>query len=143
MKKVPADDYKYGFRKPEKYIFKSRLGLDERVVREISDHKNEPEWMRQFRLKSLVYFRQKKLPPWASELENFNFDEIYYYIKPTAGKVSSWQDLPAEIKDTYDKIGIPEAEKKFLSGVSAQYESEVVYKSIQSMLSKKGVVFCS
>lgn len=133
--------YKYGFRKPENYVFKSKKGLDTGVVENISWHKSEPEWMRALRLRALVIFRRKPMPTWGADLSTINFDDIYYYIKPTAGKVGSWEELPPEIKDTYDKIGIPDAEKKFLAGVSSQYESEVVYKSIQSMLSKKGVVF--
>jgi Fe-S cluster assembly protein SufB len=138
----PIDDtYKYGFSKPENYVFKSKKGLDEEVVKNISWHKNEPEWMRQFRLKSLSYFSKKAMPQWGADLSTIRFDDIYYYIKPTSQAVSSWNDLPAEIKDTYDKIGIPEAEKKFLAGVSAQYESEVVYKSVQSALEKQGVIF--
>ena len=141
MQPIIDDTYKYGFHKPEKYVFKSKKGLDQAVVEEISYHKNEPVWMREFRLKSLGVFERKALPAWGGDLTSLNFDNIYYYIKPTDKKVSSWEELPAEIKDTYDKIGIPEAEKKFLAGVSAQYESEVVYKSIQSMLTKRGVVF--
>lgn len=138
----PIDDtYKYGFHKPENYTFKSERGLTEDVVRSISAHKDEPTWMREFRLRSLLMFQKKSMPPWGADLSGIDFDNIFYYIKPTAGKVSSWEDLPAEIKDTYDKIGIPEAEKKFLAGVSAQYESEVVYKSINAMLVRKGVVF--
>ncbi len=133
--------YKYGFHKPENYVFKSKKGLDEEVVEQISWHKNEPDWMREFRLRSLAMFGRKPLPTWGADLSTIDFDSIFYYIKPTEKKVSSWKDLPTEIRDTYDKIGIPEAEKKFLAGVSAQYESEVVYKSINKMLSKKGVIF--
>ena len=138
---VIDDTYKYGFHKPETYVFKSKKGLDRTVVEEISSHKNEPPWMREFRLKSLSIFERKPLPPWGGNLATIDFRSIYYYLKPMDKKVSRWDDLPPDIKDTYDKIGIPEAEKKFLAGVSAQYESEVVYKSIQSMLTKKGVVF--
>ncbi|MCL4359804.1 Fe-S cluster assembly protein SufB [Patescibacteria group bacterium] len=133
--------YKYGFHKPENYVFKSKRGLDEDVVRDISWRKNEPEWMRDMRLRSLEIFRKKPLPLWGADLSHINFDDIYYYIKPTREKAESWAALPPEIRDTYDRIGIPEAEKKFLSGVSAQYESEVVYKSIQGLLEKKGVIF--
>ncbi len=133
--------YKYGFRKPENYVFKSRRGLSAEVVRQISWHKSEPDWMRKFRLQSFAIFQKKLLPAWGADLGKIDFDNIYYYIKPTEKKAKSWGDLPAEIRDTYDRIGIPEAEKKFLAGVSAQYESEVVYKSIQSALTKKGVVF--
>jgi Fe-S cluster assembly protein SufB len=135
------DNYKYGFHEPENYVFKSKRGLDQDVVRNISWHKKEPEWMLNYRLKSLAYFDMKPIPMWGGDLTRINFDEIFYYIKPTQNKVSSWADLPAEIRNTYDKIGIPEAEKKFLAGVSAQYESEVVYKSINEMLRKKGVIF--
>lgn len=133
--------YKYGFRKPERYVFKSEKGLRRAVVEEMSSLKNEPPWMREFRLKALEMFARKSMPSWGGDLSGINFDDIYYYIRPTDKKVSRWEDLPEEIRDTYDRIGIPEAEKKFLAGVSAQYESEVVYKSIKSMLSKKGVVF--
>ncbi len=138
---TPNIQYKYGFHEPQNYVFKSKKGLNENVVRSISWHKKEPEWMLNFRLRSLKYFGMKQLPPWGGDLTKINFDDIYYYIKPTEKKVSSWKDLPKEIRNTYDKIGIPEAEKKFLAGVSAQYESEVVYKSINEMLTKKGVIF--
>src|SRR3989338_6917489 len=134
-------DYRYGFHKIENYTFKSKKGLNRRIVEEISHRKQEPEWMRQFRLDSLDIFYRKKLPEWGGDLTKINFDDIYYYIKPLKDKVSSWEDLPKEIKDTYDAIGIPEAEKKYLGGVSAQYESEVVYKSIQKTLGAKGVIF--
>jgi Fe-S cluster assembly protein SufB len=135
------DSYKYGFHKPERYTYKSKKGLDESVVEEISNQKNEPEWMRKLRKFSLLAFTKKPMPSWGADLSGINFKDIYYYIRPTEKKVSSWSDLPPEIKDTYDRIGIPEAEKKYLSGVSAQYESEVVYKSINKMLTQKGVVF--
>lgn len=138
---IDINQYKYGFNKPENYVFKSKKGLNSTVVDEISWHKSEPAWMREFRQKSLLMFGRKTLPTWGADLSTINFDDIFYYIKPIHKKARSWGDLPAEIKDTYDKIGIPEAEKKFLAGVSAQYESEVVYKSIQSMLTKKGVIF--
>lgn len=141
MKNPINDTYKYGFRKPERYVFKSKRGLDRGVVEEMSGIKNEPAWMREFRLKALEMFTRKSMPSWGGNLTGINFDDIFYYIRPTDKKVSRWEDLPEEIRDTYDKIGIPEAEKKFLAGVSAQYESEVVYKSIQETLRKKGVVF--
>jgi Fe-S cluster assembly protein SufB len=136
-----SNNYKYGFHKPEEYIFKSKRGLSEQIVRQISGHKNEPDWMLQIRLKSLLMFYKKILPTWGADLSTIDFEHIFYYLKPIQNKANSWEDLPKNIKDTYEKIGIPEAEKKFLSGVSAQYESEVVYKSIQSALSKKGVIF--
>lgn len=139
--KIIDDSYKYGFHKPERYAFKSERGLDADVVRAISDRKHEPVWMLERRLMAHAIFDKKKMPLWGADLSTIRFDNIYYYIKPMENRAESWKDLPAEIKDTYDRIGIPEAEKKFLAGVSAQYESEVVYKSIQSALSKKGVVF--
>src|SRR3989344_4148777 len=141
MQPLIDDAYIYGFHKPEDYIFKSEKGLSEDVIKIISGYKNEPEWMLKTRLNSYMVFLRKTLPPWGGDLTTINFDDIYYYIKPTKGKVGRWADLPADIRDTYDKIGIPEAEKKFLAGVSAQYESEVVYKSINKMLSEKGVIF--
>jgi len=138
---VHIGKYKYGFHKPDTYVFKSERGLTEDVVRQISGHKDEPVWMREMRLKSLGMFYKKSMPGWGADLSTIHFDDIYYYLKPINNKAATWEDLPKGIKDTYDKIGIPEAEKKFLAGVSAQYESEVVYKSIQSALSKKGVIF--
>lgn len=133
--------YKYGFRKPESYEYKAEKGIDRRVVANISGRKNEPKWMLKNRLKSHEAFLKKPLPGWGADLSGLNFGDIHYYIKPTKSQVNTWEELPAEIKDTYDRIGIPEAEKKFLMGVSAQYESEVVYKSIDRMLKSKGVVF--
>ena len=133
--------YQYGFHKPEKYFFKSRKGLNKKIVEEISWHKNEPDWMREIRLSALEIYYSKPMPLWGGDLSGIKFDDLYYYIKPLQKKAKTWEDLPAEIKNTYDRIGIPEAEKKYLGGVSAQYESEVVYKSIQKTLQKKGVVF--
>ena len=141
VQKVIDDSYKYGFHEKENYVFKSKRGLDSDVVANISWHKSEPSWMTEFRQKSYQTYLRKPLPMWGGDLTGIQFDNIYYYIKPLMKKVTSWNDLPSEIKDTYDKIGIPEAEKKFLSGVSAQYESEVVYKSIHKMLTAKGVIF--
>ncbi|RJR28391.1 Fe-S cluster assembly protein SufB [Candidatus Microgenomates bacterium] len=134
-------DYRFGFKKRENYIFKSEKGLSAQVVADISAHKQEPDWMRQFRLRAYDIFVKKSIPTWGGDLSHINFDDIYYYIKPTKKSANSWKDLPQEIRETYDRIGIPEAEKKYLAGVSAQYESEVVYKSIQKTLSKKGVIF--
>lgn len=134
-------DYRYGFSKPENYAFKSKKGLNNKTVEEISRHKNEPDWMLRFRLEALAVFYKKQMPAWGGDLSRINFDDIYYYIKPIRDKAGSWEELPKEIKETYDAIGIPEAEKKFLGGVSAQYESEVVYKSIQKTLGDKGVIF--
>ncbi len=133
--------YQYGFNKPENYIFKAKRGLNKQVIEEISWHKNEPDWMRKIRLDALEIFYSKSMPSFGGDLSKLDFDNIFYYIKPTEKKAKTWEDLPKDIKDTYDRIGIPEAEKKYLGGVSAQYESEVVYKSIQKTLGAKGVVF--
>lgn len=135
------DDYRYGFSMPENYVFKSKKGLDEDVVKNISWHKSEPDWMTNKRLNAYCFFTQRQMPSWGADLGTILFDDIFYYIKPTEKIAKSWEDLPSEIKDTYDKLGIPEAEKKFLAGVSAQYESEVIYKSINEKLAKLGVIF--
>lgn len=135
-------EYKYGFSMKENYTFKAEKGLDENVVRNISKIKAESEWMTEFRLKAYKIFLAKPMPPWGPDLSKIDFDEIFYYIKPIQNQADKWADLPKEIKETYDRIGIPEAEKKYLSGVSAQYESEVVYESINKELDKLGVIFC-
>src|SRR5215472_6970683 len=136
-----GNDYKYGFHDPENYVFKSQRGLSPEVVEAISHHKSEPDWMRKFRLKSLEYFRARPLPAWGGNVSEIDFDSIYYYIKPTEKQASSWEELPPDIKDTWDKLGIPEAEKKYLAGVGAQYESEVVYHKLKEDLEKQGVLF--
>ena len=110
-------DYKYGFSNPDDakdYFFKSGRGLSHEVVEAISQHKNEPAWMREFRHKSLDYFYARPLPTWGGNLAEIDFDNIYYYIRPTEKQVDKWEDLPAEILDTWDKLGIPEAEKQRL-----------------------------
>ncbi len=127
-------DYKYGFSNPDAdkdYFFKSGRGISHEVVEAISEHKAEPEWMRQFRHKSLDYFFARPMPSWGADLSGIDFENIYYYIKPTEKQADRWEDLPSEILDTWDKLGIPEAEKKYLAGVGAQYESEVVYHKLQ------------
>ncbi|MEK7495727.1 MAG: Fe-S cluster assembly protein SufB [Patescibacteria group bacterium] len=135
-------DYKFGFSMPEKNVFKAKKGLTKKTVEDISSLKKEPTWMKEFRIKAYESFKKRKMPAWGANLSKIDFDDIYYYIKPTEKQVNSWADLPKEIKDTYDRIGVPEAEKNFLSGVSAQYESEVVYESINRELNKRGVIFC-
>ena len=133
---------KYGFAEPENYVFKSRKGLDEEIVKEISWLKGEPEWMTRFRLASLAAFNSKPMPNWGGEaLKEIDFNDIYYYIRPTDKQASSWDELPQEIKDTYDRLGIPEAEKKYLAGVGAQYESEVIYHNLAKELEAQGVIF--
>lgn len=131
---------KYDFRNEEKYIYKSRKGLDAEIVHMISDMKNEPQWLRDFRLKSLEIFNSKPTPRWGGNID-IDFQDIFYYIKPSDHQGRSWDDVPDDIKRTFDKLGIPEAEKKFLAGVKAQYESEVVYGSLREDLSRQGVLF--
>jgi Fe-S cluster assembly protein SufB len=115
--------YQLGWSDAEDYVFKPKKGLNETIVREMSEMKNEPQWMRDFRLKSLKYFERKPMAPWfASHMPDLDFNDIFYYIKPTGGQVDDWEDLPDAIKNTYEKLGIPEAERKYLSGVTAQYE---------------------
>jgi Fe-S cluster assembly protein SufB len=131
---------KYNFVTPSHDVFKSRRGLNEHIVSEISEMKREPAWMRDFRLRSLKIFESKPMPRWGGDI-GIDFQDIYYYLKPTEGQGKTWDDVPADIKETFDKLGIPEAEKKFLSGVKAQFESEVVYGSLKEDLAKKGVIF--
>src|SRR6202140_249533 len=136
-------DYKekYGCFVPEDYIFKAKRGLNPEIVKEISWMKKEPEWMLKFRLRSLEMFRKKPMPTWGADLSVIDFENIFYYLKASDKQSTSWEDLPPDIKKTYDRLGVPEAERKFLAGVSAQYESEVVYHSLHEELSKKGVIF--
>src|SRR5690606_6653634 len=136
-------DYKYGFSDTEDYVFKSGRGLTREIVENISKRKNEPQWMLDFRLKALDIFNKKPMPTWGNTglLNDIDFENIYYYIKPSMKGEKSWDDVPEGIKNTFDRLGIPEAERKFLAGVTAQYESEVVYHSIREDLEKQGVVF--
>jgi len=136
-------DYKYGFSDPETYVYKAPKGLSQEVVRQISAMKGEPEWMLEFRLRALEHFLKRPMPTWGADLSGLNLDEIYYYVKPTEAEGRSWNDVPETIKNTFDRLGIPEAEQKFLAGVGAQYESEMVYHSIQEHLEKQGVIFLS
>ncbi len=133
--------YAAGFSMPENYVFKSRKGLDQQVVEQISEMKGEPDWMRQFRLKSLEHFLKRPMPTWGADLSAINFDDIYYYIKPMQAQGKTWEEVPADIKETFDRLGIPEAERKFLAGVTAQYESEAVYHKVREDLEKLGVIF--
>ena len=138
-------DYRerYGFADPEQYVLKAPRGLSHEVVAMISGIKHEPEWMRAFRHQALDLFLAKPMPAWGDQamLRQIDFDQIYYYIRPTAEQGRNWSDVPAGIKSTFERLGIPEAERKFLAGVSAQYESEVVYHSIRKDLEAKGVIF--
>ena len=131
---------KYDFRTESTAVFKARKGLDAEIVAQISELKNEPAWMRDFRLKSLEIFESKPMPAWGGRL-GINFQDIFYYLKPTDKQGKTWDEVPESIKETFDRLGIPEAERKFLAGVKAQFESEVVYGSLQEDLAKKGVIF--
>ncbi len=134
-------DYKYGFHDKDVSVFRSKRGLTEDIVREISNMKQEPEWMLDYRLKALETFYSKPMPQWGGDLNSLDFDEITYYVKPSEATERSWDEVPEEIKATFDKLGIPEAEQKYLAGVSAQYESEVVYHNMKSDLEDMGIVF--
>lgn len=139
---VAIGDYQYGFRDPtDDYVFTSRKGLDAEIVTQISELKKEPDWMRQFRLDSLAIFETKPMPDWGGALDELDFQNIYYYVRASDGQEKSWDDVPDDIRKTYDRLGIPEAEKKYLAGVKAQYESEVVYGSLQEDLADQGVIF--
>jgi Fe-S cluster assembly protein SufB len=141
-KKMPEiGDYKYGFHDKDVSIFRSKRGLTEDIVREISKIKEEPEWMLNSRLKALKLFYSMPMPQWGGDLGSLNFDEITYYVKPSEQSQTSWDEVPEEIKATFDKLGIPEAEQKYLAGVSAQYESEVVYHNMKVELEDMGIVF--
>lgn len=141
-KKMPElETYQYGFRDEHKSVFQSGKGLSREIVEEISRMKDEPQWMLDFRLKSLDQFMKMSLPRWGGNLDELDFNDIQYYVKPSEGQGKTWEEVPEEIKATFDKLGIPEAEQKFLAGVSAQYESEVVYHSIQKDLEDQGVIF--
>ena len=138
---LTIDLKKYDFRDEVDYVYTAPKGLTKKIVEEISYLKEEPEWMREFRLKALEIFLKKPMPKWGADLSGVNFDEISYYVKPTDRKGTSWEDVPDYIKKTFEKLGIPEAERKFLAGVGAQYDSEVVYHNIKKDLEKKGVIF--
>ncbi|MCT4778900.1 MULTISPECIES: Fe-S cluster assembly protein SufB [Exiguobacterium] len=134
-------DYKYGFHDRDISIFRSGRGLTTEVVETISKMKEEPQWMLDFRLKSLKIFNEQAMPAWGGDLSDLRFDDITYYVKPSERAEKSWDEVPEEIKRTFDKLGIPEAEQKYLAGVSAQYESEVVYHNMKSELEDQGIIF--
>ena len=137
------DEYKYDFRSESAPVFKAQKGLSEDIVRQISAHKGEPEWMLEFRLNALKTYYSKPMPAWGGDLTTLEntLDEIYYYLKPQEHMERSWDDVPQEIKDTFEKLGIPEAERKVLAGVGAQYESEMVYHSLKKEWEDKGIIF--
>ena len=139
---IDLSKYQLGWSDDEDYVFKPTRGLNEDLVREISWMKGEPNWMRDYRVKSLKQFEKRPMPHWGGDMSEIYFDDIYYYIKPSEAVVDEWEDVPESIKDTYEKLGIPEAERKYLAGVTAQYESEVVYHKNREDLEAQGVIFC-
>lgn len=141
-KKILQNSNRYGFSMPTVSVQRIRKGLSKDTVLRISSIKKEPRWMREKRLRGFSQFSKKPIPVWGPDLRTIDFSKLTYYLKATDTQKQSWDDLPKEIKETYDRIGVPEAEKKFLAGVSAQYESEVVYESVKKELSEKGVIFC-
>jgi Fe-S cluster assembly protein SufB len=132
---------KYDFHAPEHYVFRAGKGLHRRIVEQISEIKGEPQWMRDYRLRSYDIFQSAPTPTWGGKID-IDYQQLCYYIKPSESQAHLWEDVPDEIRNTFDRLGIPEAEKKFLAGVKAQYESEVVYGSLQQDLQQQGVIFC-
>ena len=139
------DEYKYDFVSETEPVFRAEKGLSEEVVRQISAHKEEPEWMLEYRLKALDVYNSKPMPKWGGDLSSLEavLDEIYFYVRPQEQMERSWDDVPDEIKNTFEKLGIPEAERKILAGVGAQYESEMVYHSLREEWAAQGVIFDS
>ena len=136
-------DYQFGFHDPDQSVFRARKGLDKDIVAQMSEIKGEPGWMRDIRLNALKIFQQKPTPMWGGRVDDIDFDDIYYYVKPADREGRTWEDVPDNIKKTFDRLGIPEAERKFLAGVGAQYDSEVVYHSLKEDLEQQGVIFLS
>jgi len=141
---IDLGKYSLGWSDPEEAVFKPEKGLNEDIIRQMSAIKKEPQWMLDFRLRAYKLFLKKPLPGWVAKekLEKLDFDNIYYYIKPTDTQVDSWDMVPDAIKETYEKLGIPQAERSYLAGVTAQYESEVVYHKNREDLEELGVIFC-
>ena len=138
---IPSEDYKYGFHDEDISLYKTKQGLTEETIREISRIKQEPEWMLNYRLQAFAKFMEMPIQDWGPELSRLNFDEYTYYIRPSDKQTNKWEEVPETIKETFNKLGIPEAEQKYLSGVSTQYESEVVYHNMLKEVNEKGVIF--
>jgi Fe-S cluster assembly protein SufB len=136
-------EYKYGFSDTDTAVYRSKRGFTREIVEEISHQKNEPDWMRKLRLKAYEHAIKRPTPTWGGDLSGLNLEDMYYYVRPSEKTQGNWEDVPDAIKNTFDKLGIPEAERKFLAGVGAQYESEMVYHSIRENLEKQGVIFLS
>ena len=135
------NEYEFGFNTDVDYIYKSKRGLSKEIIEEISRIKNEPLWMRDFRLESYEIFKSKKMPTWGADLSDINFDDFFYFVRSSEKNTKSWDDVPQSVKDTFDKLGIPEAERSFLAGIEAQFESEVVYHSLLKEVEDKGIIF--
>ena len=140
--KLSPTEYRYGFHDSHKPVFSAEPGLSRRSVEEISHIKDEPEWMRKFRLDALRIFEAKPMPTWGADLSGVDFAKIIYYIRPWDKKANNWDEVPPEIKTTFERIGVPEAERKFFAGAAAQYDSDVIYHAIRDNLARKGVIFC-
>lgn len=138
---IPKDEYKYGFADEDVSVYKTEKGINKAIVEEISRIKGEPDWMREFRVKSYEAFMEKPMPEWGANLSEIEFDEYTYYIKPSERVERSWDDVPETIKKTFEKLGLPEAEQEFLAGISSQYDSEVVYHNMLEEVEEKGVIF--
>src|SRR5215213_4763330 len=143
LKDINANyEERFGFHDAENYLYKAPKGLTDGLVRQISEFKNEPEWMLEFRLKALDHFLSRPQPTWGSPmLAEVDYDNIHYFVRASEKASRTWDDVPEDIKNTFDRLGIPEAERKFLAGVGAQYESEVVYHQVREDLEKQGVIF--
>lgn len=138
---IPKDEYKYGFSDKDVSVYRTKKGISKEIVEEISRIKGEPDWMRDFRVKSYEVFMEKKMPTWGADLSGIDFGEFTYYIKPSERMEKSWDDVPDTIKDTFNKLGLPEAEQKYLAGISTQYDSEVVYHNMLKEVEDKGIIF--
>lgn len=138
---IPKDEYKYGFSDKDVSVYRTAKGINREIVEEISRIKGEPDWMRDFRVKSYEVFMEKEMPTWGADLSGIDFGEFTYYIKPSERTEKSWDDVPETIKDTFNKLGLPEAEQKFLAGISTQYDSEVVYHNMLKEVEDKGIIF--
>lgn len=137
---VVGEINKYDFRTPNEAVFKVEKGINADIVRQISEMKDEPQWMLDFRLEALEIFESKPMPAWGGDID-IDFQDIYYYLKPTEGQGKTWDEVPEEIKDTFERLGIPQAEREYLAGVKAQFDSEVIYGSVSEDLDNLGVIF--
>ena len=137
-----GEEYRWHFIDEIRPVFKAEKGLTRRVIEAISYHKGEPEWMLKFRLRAFEIFQKKPMPTWGPDLSGLNLDDLVYYVKPTEVRdAKSWEEVPEEIRRTYERLGIPEAERKVLAGVGAQYDSEMVYHRVREELERQGVIF--